>query len=207
MEMTITRALSELKLIDSRVQQKIAGTQLVGFAKKSSKKVGVLTREDFSDNAKSNYQAIVDLIERRRLIKSNIVKSNSNTVVSIGGRQMTVAEAIERKSAIAYEELLLRQMEAQYSQSVASANRENEAVFANLNKLLETTLGKEGVQKTSKDEIEIISNPYLAQYEVELVDPLSIKSKIDSLRASIEDFKSEVDFVLSESNSINKIDI
>lgn len=43
-----------------------------------------------------NYDKIVALINRNNAIKKAVNKANASTIVSIGGEQMTVAEAIYR---------------------------------------------------------------------------------------------------------------
>ena len=120
---------------------------------------------------------------------------------------MTVAEAIERKESIQFEKDLLSHMTSQYNSSVSKMNTENEKVQLKLDELLNTSLGKEGKQKASEDEINIISRPYLDQNELVLVNPLEIHKEIEKLKEEIEQFEMEIDFTLSESNTITKIEI
>lgn len=206
--MSITRGLAELKLLSSRIERSIIDSSFIVANKKSAKKVNnVYTTAEFINNAKSTYQSITDLIERRKEIKSAIVDANAKTMVTISGKTMTVAEAIERKDSIKFEKLLLENMIKQYNSSVVLANRQNEMVQTKLDELLLVTFGKENKQKTSDSEIAMISNPYLEQNEWELINPLSLHEKIESMKKSIEDFETEVDFILSESNTITKITI
>lgn len=208
MEMSITRALSELKLLSSRINRAIESSSFIVANKKSAKKVNnVYTTQEFIDNAKSTYQSIVDLIERRKEIKSKIVDSNAKTMITVAGKEMSVAEAIERKDSIAFEKMLVEHMQRQYNSSLALASRNNEQVQIKLDELLLVTFGKEGKQKTSESEISMISNPYLEQNEWELINPLLLQDKIESMRKEIEEFENEVDFILSESNTITKITI
>ena len=111
---TITEALNELKLYDSKINKAITNAKLAGAAKKSADKIGVVTKDEFKEKAKSSYQSIVDLIENRNALKSAIVKSNAVTEVEIAGKKMTVAEAIERKNSISYDEDFLNIMKVQY---------------------------------------------------------------------------------------------
>lgn len=208
MEMTITRALSELKLLNSRIERKITETTFITANKKSAKKVNnVFTKEEFIENSKSGYQSVLDLIERRKQIKSAIVDSNAKTIVKIADKEMSVAEAIERKDSIQYDKMLLESMTRQYNTSVAKVNQQNEAVQQQCDRLLETMLGTENKSKANKDEISAITTPYLEQNEWELIDPMTLFSKINSLKTDIEQFESEVDFILGESNCITKISI
>ena len=206
--MTITRGLAELKLLDKRINHKISESNFITANKKSNKKInGIYTVDEFSQNAKAQYQSVLDLIERRKKIKTAIVNSNANTIVNIAGKEMTVADAIERKESIQYEQTLLNTMRKQYSTSLGKMQIENEKVNAKLDELLNTSFGKENKQKVSDDEISIISKPYLEQNEFVLINPLEIHKKIESLNEEIDNFISEVDYVLSESNSITRITI
>jgi hypothetical protein len=207
-ELSITRALAELKLLNDRITRKVSDSTFVSSNKKSAKKVNnVYSIDEFNEMVKANYQSIVDLIKRRKLIKSAIVESNAKTIVTIGGKEMTVADAIERKESISYDKILLQEMERQYKYALAKVQSENDKVQVKLDELLIASFGKEGKQKVSEDEINIIANPYREANEYQVIDVLDLKNKIEELKTSIEDFELNVDFELSTSNAITKIEI
>ena len=52
-----------------------------------------------------------------------------------------------------------------------------------------------------------ISKPILEANELKLVDPIQTEKKIDEMEENIDNFLNEVDFVLSESNAKNNIEI
>jgi hypothetical protein len=208
MEISITRALAELKNLDSKINRAINSGVYIAGAKKSSKKInGIFTREDFDKRAKADYQSATDLIKRRKLIKSKVVESNANTNVKISNVEMSRADAIERKESILYEKELLNELEKQYNSILVGVRRENERVDANLQKLLETSMGKEGKQKATEDDINAIANPFKEQNEYEVVNPLELQNLIKQLRDEIEGFETEVDYVLSTSNALTIIEI
>ena len=207
MEMSITRGLAELKLLDSRITRSILNSKFVESNKKSSKNVdGSMTKEDFNKSVQGDYQSIVTLIERRKIIKSSIVESNAKTMVNIGGVEMTVAAAIERKNNISYEKSLLSQMKNQLRNAKYNVLSMNEEVDRKLDSLLETMLGKENLKNIDKESNEF-SVKYKNDNEYEIIDPIGIELKIRDLEKEIENFESEVDYVLSESNTITKISI
>lgn len=207
MEVSITRSLNELKLLDKRINDAVTGARFISSAKRTSKKVDqVFTKEEFNKKAKASYDGILDLIKRRNLIKSLIVESNAKTKVAVGGKDMSVAEAIERKTTIAYDNLLLAQMKKQYKNAIATLNTKNEKVEQDLNTLIITLVGKEG-KNSDNEAVTKMSETYKADNEWEVVDPLKLKEKIDQLQLDIDVFLSEVDLVLSESNAITKIKI
>lgn len=208
MEMSITRALAELKLLDKRIQKEINATTNIGMTIGGKPMTGFSSVKEFEDKVKSNYQSVKDLIARRQKIKNAIVKSNAETFVTIAGNEMTVAEAIEYKSSIDYKKHLLNKLEDDYRRITVKYEQESENVKIRLDKFLESSFGKEFDKK--KDEAERIkesSDGFMRLNEPKLVDPLDIKKQIEELSKHIDEFESEVDFTLSESNTITKITI
>lgn len=204
--MTITRALAELKLLDSRIYGAISdadfGGVLVGKKISSGKHNSI---EEVEKVAKASYQSIKDLIKRRNKIKSAIVNSNATTEVEVAGVKMTVAEAIERKSSIGYEKYLLSELKSQYSQLVSHADKINKDVEKRLDEHLKSLFGKDA--KISAPEVESVVETFKLNNEAKIVDPINLKDKINELEKEIEEFLFNVDFVLSESNTINRITI
>ena len=127
-KISVTEALNELKLYDSKIRKTISNSVFCGAAKKSSDKVGVFKKDDFDERAKASHQSVTDLIANRNSLKSAIVKSNATTDVDVNGKIMTRAEAIERKNSIEYEELLLAEMKRQYANATTTVDKENKKV-------------------------------------------------------------------------------
>lgn len=206
-KISITEALNELKLYDSKITKAINSAKFCGAAKKSSSKIGAITKEDFNERTKASYQSITDLISNRNTLKSAIVKSNATTEVIINNKTMTVAEAIERKNSIAYDEMLLSTMVAQYNATNLTVERENKRVDNKVDELLATLIGKDGDKKIDKATQEAVEIPYREKNEFELLDIIGLYNKITALESEIDGFKSEVDTKLSISNSITYIEV
>lgn len=199
-KMLVTQALNELKLLDDRINKAINDAVLVIAAKRSEKKVNPnLTKEEFEIRAKAGYQSVLDLIERRKKIKAAVVTSNAMTKVIVHGEEMTVAEAIERKSTIDYEISLLRQMQSQWGVQNREMNMQNMRMEERIDKYIETFVGKD-TSKAKDNELEAMIKPMRESGEYALVDPLSIEKKIADLDDYIKGFKSEVDAILQISN-------
>ena len=199
-KMLVTQALNELKLLDDRINKAINDAVLVIAAKRSEKKVNPnLTKEGFEIRAKAGYQSVLDLIERRKKIKAAVVTSNAMTKVIVHGEEMTVAEAIERKSTIDYEISLLRQMQSQWGVQNREMNMQNIRMEERIDKYIETFVGKD-TSKAKDNELEAMIKPMRESGEYALVDPLSIEKKIADLDDYIKGFKSEVDAILQISN-------
>ena len=97
-KMTIHKALCELKTLDSRIQDAIRRSTFCFANKHSNQKIHGIPIEDVKKECKAAYQSISDLISRRNAIKCAVVLSNATTKVTIGGKEYTVAEAIEMKN-------------------------------------------------------------------------------------------------------------
>ena len=117
---------------------------------------------------------------------------------------MTVADAIERKNNIEYEKDLLDEMKNQLRRAVSNMESRNQEVDMKLNKLLETMLGSDNAKNVDKETNEFAVS-YRNDNEYEIIDPLGIDLVIKKFEEEIENFESEVDYVLSESNTITKI--
>lgn len=206
-KISITEALNELKLYDSKINKAIANAKLASATKKSSDKVGVVKREDFEERAKASYQSVTDLIANRNALKSAIVKSNAVTEVAINSKTMTVAEAIERKNSIDYDVTLLNEMKKQYVTATDTVNKENKKVDNKVDELLSTLIGKDSDKKISKEDQEAIEKPYREKNEFEFIDPIGIYDKMLELEADIDGFNSEVDTRLVLSNATTFIEI
>ncbi|MCY8400125.1 hypothetical protein [Bacillus haynesii] len=205
MELTITRALSELKMLDKRIKRAVNEATFGGLMIGKKLPNGFRTTEDLETRAKADHQSIEALIKRRNAIKSAIVVSNATTKIEVAGVKMTVAEAIERKTSISYDIQLLDKLKEVYADLVDEADSINQKVTERLDKHLETLFGKDGKVKAAENQ-EIVKS-FLAENEAKIIDPLNLKEKIDSLAKKIEDFEMEVDFALSESNTLTKIKI
>lgn len=206
MEMSITRALKELTLLDKRIDDIIDDAIFVGYAKKSSAKINnIYTRDEFDKLVTSNFDSVQALMNRRLEIKAKIVDSNAKTIVTIGGKEYTVAGAIEAKSLIHYKKQLLETLVSQLKKATAAVSLANEKVDEKVYSLIKDAKNEDSTP------VDLGKDSFITQYrnnhEFDLVNPIKIHEKINQLKEEIENFENEVDFVLSESNAITKITI
>lgn len=201
-KMTITEGLAELKLLDKRIEKAI----LKEYAW-SAKKADMTEAENarHKEIAEANYASVMDLIKNRNAIKSAIVKSNATTVVKVNGVEMTVAEAIERKTSISYEKRLLTEWRDQYAGAKNNADRQNERVQERIDNMLSqiASSGKSDITDAQK----VMSETYMANNGWGVFDPLDLGEKIKTLDEQIDGFEKDVDIALSMSNAITTIEI
>ena len=198
--MSLSQALVELKLLKSRIG-KCTSTSYV-TVKSKTKTVDVA---DFTKNAKASLQSYKDLLNRYNVIRSKVVVSNATTCVSVAGVEYTVAEAVERKRSIEMEKSMLGVLRSQFKAATAEIESHQKAQQERLDKLLLQELGKDS--KTNVDVVDALTETFLKNNKAELIDPLGLQEVITTMEKSIQDFESNVDWVLSESNGRTQITV
>lgn len=204
-KMTIHRALSELKLIDAKIEKQINEVLPSGILQKGKLVNGYIQETEFEKAAKSKYDSVNDLIDRKNKIKSAIVTANGVTQVKVSEKQMTIADAINFKAVIKFKKKLIATLKQRHSQAIGELNKHNEAVNANVQRILEATFGKENV-KVGKEDVEAVRKPYMDANEFHLFDPLKVDATVEALEKEVSEFEAEVDAVLSEINAITIIE-
>ena len=200
--MSVHRGLSELKLYANKIASLNSGSFVVAN-KQSNKTIGGKSIEDVNNLIKGNFDSMAALIENRKRIKDAIVKSNAATNVTIAGKIMTVAEAIERKVSIEFERNFLRILQNQFSQQNNLVDQQNLQLPTKLESFLQATLGEKRDVATVKD----LSKTFEDNNKFVLIDPNHIQDYIQALDKSINEFASQVDYTLSESNATTFFDV
>lgn len=206
-KMTIHRALAELKLIDSRIEKGIASIKPTGMMQKDRPVVsdGYYEKEVFEKDAKAKLQSVTDLIERKSKIKSAIVAANGITEVEVAGKEMTIADAINHKTAVEFQKRLISSLRNKHVAVVAGVEENNEKVEADALRLAEAALSKDNVKIDEKDAL-AITEPFLEKNRFHLVDPLKVDETTEKLEKEIDEFEAEVDAALSEINAVTFIE-
>jgi lipopolysaccharide export LptBFGC system permease protein LptF len=206
MKISITRGLSELKVLKNRYEREIRDAKLIGVSV-ANKMVSPYTSykpADFEEQAKSGFQSLTDLEKRIIEIKTKIDQSNFETKVKVAGKEMTVLEAIEMKNLVDLKEqrlLLLKQQLKSARSSFEEAEKKNrERIEKNVAD--QTAAGTKDAELEAKVKASIES-----LYPIALIDPIKVEDEIKKEEKFLEDFKNEIDFVLSESNSLTYIEI
>jgi hypothetical protein len=195
-KMSVHRGLSELKLYSNKIDS-VMGSTFVMANKQSNKVIGGRSVEDVEKLIGSNFDSVKALIENRKRIKSAVVKSNAETLVTVGGTEMTVAEAIERKASIEFERNFLASLQNQFTQQNRIVETQNEQLPAKLEPFLQATLG----EKRDVTQVKELTKTFEDNNRFVLIDPKHIQNYIENLSKDIEEFSSQVDYVLSESNA------
>lgn len=204
--MTIHKALSELKILDSRIKKEMTKATFCGTKKNVDKVINGVPVDSFEESVKSEYTKINDMIKRREAIKRAVSNSNAITKVNIGDKEYSVAEAIEmNRCGIELYDTLLKRLEDQYEENVNYALESNGDLQERTDQYIGILYGTKDAKPSS--EAAKAAEEYRKNYETKLVDPIDIQGKIAMLRDYIDKFKSDVDSALSVSNAITEIEI
>ncbi len=202
---TVASALVALKLTNSKIEKATQGVQFCAQSVGNKAPTGFSSVEEFASTAKAKLQSITDLISYRNRLKSAIVASNASTRVQVGSVSMTVAEAIERKSSIAFDKHLLGTLATQMNQSCRLVDKTNADVQVKLDSIIASTVAKDS--KSASEDTEAITKSYLDRNGAKLLDPLDLKKYIEALTNSIEEFEANVDLALTASNAVTPLTV
>lgn len=205
--MTIHEALSELKILDSRINAELNIADFVTANRHSNTKIKGESIQDYHQNAKDAYKSIRSLISRRDAIKRAVSKSNAWTIVEVAGKRYTIAEAIEMKNhGVEYLRALKDRLKIQLDNARKTADRENSQLDAKADAYIQPMLSGAD-KKNLSDEAIKQREFYITSQTVELVDPLDAAKTVRELEQQIYDFESKVDSALSVSNALTTIEI
>lgn len=197
-QISITRALAEVKSLNDRIEkatrQSVFATVTVGGKTTNGQDLQTATNQ-----LRANLQSVQDLIARRQAVKAAIIRSNAVTTVTINGKTLTVAEAIERKGAIDKERTLQAVLQQQLGQVRSVVERNNTQMQGRIDTMIQAAVGKE--RKATEEELEAISKPYTSSNITAPLDPNGLEAVIHKMEEDINGFLFEVDFALSEANA------
>ncbi len=205
--MSIHRGLTELGLLEKKINSAIGSFKPVGSKKESGKVDNFYTDDEFKQNVESTYQSINDMIERKIAIKSAINIANSNTTVVVGDKEMTITEAINYKTIINLKSDLYHKMINTDTSVKSTIDRANTKLDNDALSLYEKSATPSDNGKFDPEASKMFIETYTKTNKLELVDPIGCKDKYTKLLTEIQEFEAEVDTVLSEVNATTFIEV
>lgn len=211
-QMTVHKALAELKVMDSRIVKAIQEGSYVVANKHSNEKIKGMTIADYKEYMKAGHNKVTDLINRRNAIKRAVVLSNATTMVTVGDKSMTVAEAIEYKNhGMDFKAAYLRTL---VNQNVTAQNELIRHSGDTLEKEAERYVlaviqaqPKDNKMSVDSEAMKKLREEYIKNNTYDLIDPLSVTKMIQEMTDEIDAFNTEVDAALSTSNALTVIEI
>ena len=209
-QISVTRALVELKRLDERISKAISGGQFVArtIGRDNHKKVVGSTASvtETEQKIQGSFDKVQSLIANREAMKSAIVMSNAKTMVTILGKTVSVAEAIELKSTVGFRTQYLNTMRQQLTSERNQVDKSAILLDAEIETSLNTLYGADS-KKIDAETLKSVSDVKKNQKEQALLDSGKIEDKMAAVEADILNLSSELDFVLSESNAKTVISV
>lgn len=207
-KMTVHKALSELKILDDRINKASKSVPFVFANKHSNGTVNGVTVSAYSDEIKAAYQSTTDLIARRSAIKQAVMLSNATTNVTIGGVVYTVAEAIEIKNhALPMWRGLLQKMEVDSINARRAAEKNNGDNLESRADAYVKSLYENADMKNLSEEVRKVRTDFIASQTMEVIDPIGIAGEMKKWEDKINAFTVDVDSALSVSNALTEIEV
>jgi hypothetical protein len=200
-EITIARALNEVKLLTKRIQKTADVGSLVKYQKGETGKQEPANAVDFV----AHVQGLQQLILNRAEIKNAISLANAQVVIEVGQYRLTIAAALAMKEGLDAQKLALEKAKKDYRNIKGVVNRNNEEAGNKLSAILEQNFGKD--KRADSNDFDAIAAPFNKANLSFVVDEETLIKNLELYETMIEDFESEVDFALSEANAQVKIKI
>lgn len=206
--MTITKALSELKLLDKRISDEICDAKFCAANKHFQRTLDGKPVDTAKKEMQSVYDKITALIDRRNAIKKALTLANATTLVTIGEQKMTVAEAIYFKTqGIENDKLLLSAMSEQYNHTLNILNQNNgDKLSKECEQFITNTFGAKET-RTDTAEIDKMRQSYINDNTYDIVEGINVKETIEKLKNKIDKFEAEVDAAITVANATTEIEI
>lgn len=206
-KMTVHMLLSEMKTIEKRIEKAVDAIIPIAAKEHASKKVNAVDVAEFTKTAQREQQRALDLIARHNAMKAALYKYNTEKEVEIAGKTMTVAQALWlMEHGMDEKRKLLEHYEKAYAKVVKEVEKANGAA---LNQAAERAadIACGSKDKADKDQYLEMVEKYKTSHQLEYVDPLNLKERINELSEEIEKFKAEADARIQTANAVTEVTI
>ena len=206
-KMLITEALDERDFLEKKIRDKINKASFIGLKKNNEETVANLSKKaiDFEDDAKSELQSIKDLISRYHRIDGEIIKSNAATMITVGGRQFSVAEAISIRQKMddkSLEKSLADKLTLEHDRVTMAARDYKDKLESNAQSLRETISGKE-----SKEDGYGVVEEYIKANGLTMIGIVDAKDVANEIIEGADKMLSEINTAIKVSNATTHIEI
>lgn len=208
--MSITRALTRIKTIEKQLNQLVDKEFVTTLAKREVDNV-TDTYKEVLNKTKSNFDQFNDLFAELNRIKAAVRKSNEVTKVTIGGDELSVADALVYKNTIVYRSNFLEKI-ARENRTADSRVEQSKINYDNkFASMRESFISSAKDKDYSEDYLNTVLTeeerrlkPAIVEVKVSGIN--NVNEFIGAERKRIDTFIEEVDYVLSESNATTMIE-
>lgn len=198
--MSLHRIIAEIKAAEAKLQ--MLGSTPYVF------NVPVDATDETAEGKKlsqSNFDKIASLLKNLATLKAARNLKNATTQVTIAGVSMTIDEALAKKAANVYELNFVNTLRAQMTAGKQRVDQVQAQIEAKIAQQVATA--STGTKKASEDEIKVFRGMAERNTKIDVVTFAGLKDKIESMAKGLEQFATEVDYVLSEANATTKVDV
>lgn len=199
-KMSLHRIIAQIKNLELKVgsafQPQYVTHLVIGNSELQKK-----TTEDAKKLSQTELDKFVSNVHNLAILKSARNKANSEFKVTIASVEMTIDEALSKNASIPQREQMLSVIRSQFAQAQASVDRTDAEIDKKVN--AQITAFTTSAKPMSKEQIALIRTETEKDFKREVVYANGLKETIEKMAKDIEDFKLEVDYVLSEANATN----
>ena len=208
--MLICDALDERDFLKKKIQKAVQNLNLITVKRKKDPKTSVnLTVEEFEAQAKSEYQSVMDMIDRYNRINVAIVESNAREMIKTrSGVEMTRAAAIAKKKIFNTSDDFQMILHNSLTEQLDSASNDFRVYSRSKDQLEDKyktnlTTKEKGL---SDDDLKAIEK--IVEGETpEVIDPIGLKDVADNLANNYNALVKEIDTAIKISNATTYIEI
>lgn len=216
-KMLVTQALDERDLLVKKINDKIEKASFVDTIKPNEDKVFAkkIGKAEYAKEAEAAYQQINDLIGRFQKIDAAIVESNAKTEIRTSYGILTVAGAISLRSRLRgmdayegdadFEGKLQNKLNNEYDERVRFCDMKNSQLQSTAESMRLSILGRDA--KVKDDKPLGVVDAYVKENTTELVDPLDVKKKLETLDEKRNILLTELDTQIKVSNATTFVEI
>lgn len=200
-KMSITRALAQVKLIESKLGKAFAGFDVEINGK--LKYFPNFTAEQFEKEALVEVNSFDDLFKNRLKIKSAIARANIDTKISLLGTEYSIIELIDLKNSSRYKQNVYANFINNYNKCKTDVINQDVKIENEVSKQVE--VANSNKTQVSKDLTTTLTETYKTLWGGKIVG-LDI-NKISKEKEELDKLVAEIDMILSEINSKTEIEV
>ena len=200
-KMSITRALAQVKLIESKLGKAFAGFDVEINGK--LKYFPNFTTEQFEKEALVEVNSFEDLFKNRLKIKSAIARANIDTKISLFGTEYSIIELIDLKNSSQYNKNVYTNLINNYNKCKSDVVNQDVKIENEVSKQVE--VANSNKTQVSKDLTTTLTETYKTLWGGKIIG-LDI-NKISKEKEDLDKLVAEIDMILSEINSKTEIEV
>lgn len=209
-QMTVTQALRERKVLNSRIERAIREGVYLGVVEGESKRPvnkAYRTVEDLTVQINASTDRVTSLMKRYNDIVAALILSNATTTVTVAGDDMTVAAAIERRNSFAMTMNFIAQLTQQQNTAVNDLTTRQRTLDANINQRVANnkteSMDAAQISELTANSKAVLEREFLPQIH----DPRGNGAGLQSIREKAELFLDELETQLNIVNATTMIEI